>query len=527
MSADMHTSSRLARWGRDVRASARTAVGFALLALAALAGASCGGDEASSPNGDPSGKPTDAARETPDTDRSPGSEAPVAKNLLLISIDTLRPDVLGVYGGKRGATPRIDTLARRAIVFDNAWTHTPKTAPAHMSMFTGLPPSVHGVGNLNTSGAQRLPASIRTLSEVLQDAGFATGGFTGGGNVKGSLGFDRGFDVFDDENDAFGAKLERVRPWIEKADASGQPWYCFVHTYHTHDPYFPEPAWMKRFVKPGYDGKILSTRAAIQAAIEAGDDLAPTMKGHEKITWNYWYRVNEKSPKDLAHLFDLYTAGVAHMDKLVGDFLERLERKGLLDDTIIVFTSDHGEEFGEHGEVRHDQLWVECAHVPMLLCLPGALHGGTRIPEVVRHIDLTPSLLDLLDVRDHGLEPIGVSWADWLAPGSDRGAPRSVIGEHQSRRENPLDVFSLREEHLLLMDRAGTVELFDRRQDRLEKAAVARPKVQERLETTLAEHRATFAALAAKVGRGEAIEIDDALRAELEALGYLGAGDDK
>jgi arylsulfatase A-like enzyme len=215
------------------------------------------------------------------------------------------------------------------------------------------------------------------------------------------------------------------------------------------------------------------------------------------------------------------------MDKLVGDFLERLERKGLLDDTIIVFTSDHGEEFGEHGEVRHDQLWVECAHVPMLLCLPGALHGGTRIPEVVRHIDLTPSLLDLLDVRDHGLEPIGVSWADWLAPGSDRGAPRSVIGEHQSRRENPLDVFSLREEHLLLMDRVGTVELFDRRQDRLEKAAVARPKVQERLETTLAEHRATFAALAAKVGRGEAIEIDDALRAELEALGYLGAGDDK
>jgi arylsulfatase A-like enzyme len=519
-SADMQTSTRPS----SVRGALRA--GFAAVALV-LAG--CGGSDGAkgaesseahpatdASGGERSGTPTDAP-----------NSAPVAKNLLLISIDTLRTDVLGVYGSQRGATPRIDAFARKAIVFDNAWTHTPKTAPSHMSMFTGLPPSVHGVGNLNTAGAQRLPASIRTLTEVLQDAGFATGGFTGGGNVKGSLGFDRGFDVFDDDNDAFGAKLERVRPWIEKADASGQPWYCFLHTYHTHDPYMPEPAWVKRFVTPGYDGKILATRAAIQAAIDAGDDLAPTMKGHEKITWNYWFRVNEKSPKDLAHLFDLYTAGVAHMDKLVGEFLLRLERQGLLDNTIVVFTSDHGEEFGEHGEVRHDQLWVECAHVPMLVRLPGERLGGTRVREVVRHIDLTPSVLELLDVDDHGLEPLGISWADWLQPGADRGAPRSVVGEHQSRRENPLDVFSLREEHLVLMDRVGTVELFDRRQDRQEKAPVTRPKVQERLAKTLAEHRATYAALAERVGRGEAIEIDDALRAELEALGYVGAGGDK
>jgi arylsulfatase A-like enzyme len=453
---------------------------------------------------------------------TPAGERVAPRNLLLISIDTLRADALGTYGSKTGATPNIDAFAARSIVFESAWTHSPKTAPAHMSMFTGLPPSVHGVGNLNTSLAQQLPKSIRTLSQALQDSGFRTAAFTGGGNVKGSLGFARGFDSYDDLGEPLDAKLRKVEPWIRSAEQADQPWYCFLHTYHIHDPYFPDEPFASRFTRPAYSGPILSTRAAVQAAIDRGDDLAPTMKGHEKITWNYWYRVRQDNAEDLEHLRNLYTAGVAHMDELVGAFLARLARQGVLDDTLVVFTSDHGEEFGEHGEVRHDQLWVECAHVPLVVRLPGEYGAGLRIPETVRHVDLTPSILDLLAIEGHGLEPLGASWAGWLEPGAERGAPRLVIGEHQSRRETPLDVFSVREEHLLLMDRIGTVELFDRRHDRREKRPVKWPKVQDRLATLLAENRAAHAALASVVGAGGRIEMTPELRAELEALGYVG-----
>lgn len=451
----------------------------------------------------------------------------VAKNLLLISIDTLRRDAIGAYGGTRNATPAIDVFAESAVTFDGAWTHSPKTAPAHMSMFTSLPPSAHGVGNLNTTGAQRLSDSIRTLPEVLQDAGFATGGFTGGGNAKGSLGFDRGFDAFDDTGEPLHEKIRRAEPWLMEANASGQPWFCFLHTYHVHDPYFPPPKYLQRFASKDYDGPILSTKKAIRDAIEAGDDLAPNMEGHAKITWNYWYRVRERNPKDLAHLHDLYTAGVAHMDFILGAFLRRLIDAGIDENTVIVLTTDHGEEFGEHGQVRHEQLWAELAHVPLMVMLPDGRYGGTRIAEPVRHIDLLPSLLDLLDVEDvplssGGTPRLGRSWAGWLANGGAGDEElRSVIGEHRSGREAELDILSIREGPVLLYDDVGELGLFDRRTDPGELRPLDRPDEVARLRDLLERQREQFVALGATFARGGAIELDAEQREQLEALGYL------
>jgi len=462
-----------------------------------------------------------------DRDRAASGDVGIGKNLLFISIDTLRRDAIGAYGSSRGATPAIDVFAESSVVFDGAWTHTPKTAPAHMSMFTSLPPSAHGVGNLNTTGAGRLSDSIRTLPEVLQDAGFATGGFTGGGNAKGSLGFDRGFDAFDDTGEPLYEKVRRAEPWIMEAEASGRPWFCFLHTYHVHDPYFPPPKYMERFVSGDYDGPILATKKAIRDAIEAGDDLAPDMQGHAKITWNYWFRVREKNPVDLAYLHDLYTAGVAHMDFILGAFLKRLMDAGIAEDTIIVLTTDHGEEFGEHGQVRHEQLWAELAHVPLMVMLPGKKYAGTRIAEPVRHLDLLPSLLELLDVEDVPLDQggtprLGRSWVEWLAAGGAQGEPvRSVIGEHRSGRDRPLDVLTIREGSLLLYDDAGRVDLFDRATDPLELVPLDRPDEVARLRDLLDRQREQFVALGATLGRGGAIELDAAQREQLEALGYL------
>jgi arylsulfatase A-like enzyme len=454
-------------------------------------------------------------------------DAPVARNLLLISIDTLRTDALGAYGGTRQATPNLDLFASQAVVFDSAWTHTPKTAPAHMSMFTSLPPRVHGVGNLNTLGAQRLSASIHTLPEVLEDAGFRTAGFTGGGNAKGSLGFDRGFQTFDDLGESLDRKLVKVEPWLKQAEASGQPWFCFLHTYQTHDPYLPPGEYIERFVKPGYEGKILSSRAAIRSAIDSGDDLAPDLKGNEKITWNYWFRVNEDSAQDMAHLHDLYMAGVAHMDSMLGAFLKRLLGAGVGDDTIIVITSDHGEEFGEHGQVRHDQLYVELAHVPMLVMFPGRAHAGTRIEAPIRHIDLLPSLLELLAVEDSGELRLGRSWVDWIEAGaSTESEVRNVLGEHRSGRDRPLDIFTLREGPLTLYDQRGEIALYDRRQDPGELTPQNRPVVTERLDALLRAQQSQMDVLATSVGSGTAIEMSDEMRRELEALGYLSVDED-
>lgn len=477
------------------------------------------------------GEPTpagDAPQAAGGTSTAGASDAPIARNLLLISIDTLRTDALGTYGGTRRATPNLDLFAGQAVVFDSAWTHSPKTAPAHMSMFTSLPPRVHGVGNLNTLGAQRLSASIRTLPEVLEDAGFMTAGFTGGGNAKGSLGFDRGFQTFDDQGESLDRKLVKVEPWLKQAEASGQPWFCFLHTYQVHDPYLPPGEYIERFVSPGYDGKILPTRAAIRSAIDAGDDLAPDLKGNEKITWNYWFRVNEDSDRDMAHLQDLYMAGVAHMDTMLGAFLKRLLAAGISEDTIIVITSDHGEEFGEHGAVRHDQLYVELAHVPMMVMFPGRVHAGARIEEPIRHIDLLPSLLELLAVEDSGELRLGRSWVDWIENGaSTEDEIRSVLGEHRSGRDQPLDMFTLREGPLTLYDDQDEVALYDRRQDPGEFKPQNRPKVTERLDALLRGQHAQLDVLATSVGSGTAIEMSDEMRRELEALGYLSGDEDE
>ncbi|MEZ5976624.1 MAG: sulfatase [Planctomycetota bacterium] len=449
---------------------------------------------------------------------------PAARNLLLVSIDTLRADALGVYGGKRRATRFLDAFARRSTVFESAWTHSPKTAPAHMSMLTGLPPSVHGVGNLNTEGSQTLSDDVRLLPEVLHGAGFRTAGFTDGGNMKGTLGFARGFEEFDDEGGAFDVRAQEVADWIEGARSGGRPWFCFLHTYAVHDPYLPPQPFVDAFAKD-YDGDILHERRSIEAAIARGDDRAPNLTGHDKFVWNYWFRVDESDPDDLEHLHDLYTAGVAYMDRVIGAFLKQLEDAGVLEDTLVVITSDHGEEFGEHGGVRHDQLYVECTHVPLVVHLPRDLAKGRRIAGTVRHIDLVPSVLELLGVDDDpGALRLGHSWAGWLR-GEATEDERTVLGEHRSRRRTGLDTFSLREGDLVLHERPvdgdGARQVFDRADDPGERKPLDDAAVVNRLAARLAEERDQLARLAGTIGPGGAIELTPELRAELESLGYL------
>ena len=162
-------------------------------------------------------------------------------NLLLISIDTLRADHLGTYGYSQETSPNIDEWARQSVVFERAFSTAEKTTDSHMSIFTGLHPSSHRILNTNDPAlAFRLPESIETLTEVLKAADFATGGFHGGGNVDGSYGFDRGFDVYRQTQKFFthpSKKVDLALQWLEERQA--ERFFLFFHTYFVHDPYIP------------------------------------------------------------------------------------------------------------------------------------------------------------------------------------------------------------------------------------------------------------------------------------------------
>ncbi|MEO0652352.1 MAG: sulfatase, partial [Planctomycetota bacterium] len=287
------------------------------------------------------------------------------RNLLLLSIDTLRADALGSHGSERGASPFLDRWAERGVRFASAWSQSPKTAPSHMTLLTGLAPRVHGVGNFETAGSASLGPRATTLAEVLSAEGFATGGFTDGGNARGSLGFNRGFEHFvSSKPKTWESRTQQVRTWLTELDGR-QPWFLFLHTYAIHDPYFPPPEVAARFVDPGYEGAIIGDRAALEAAMEV-EDLVPGMEGRMRLLGNYWGRVEMESAADMRYLHDLNLAGLADLDRKLERLFGWMEERGLLDDTLVVITSDHGEEFGEHGKLRHDQLWRELTHVPLL-----------------------------------------------------------------------------------------------------------------------------------------------------------------
>ena len=157
-------------------------------------------------------------------------------NVILISLDTLRADHLQTYGYERETSPNIEAFGERSVVFEEAWSAAPKTAPSHMSIFTGLDPEHHGVMNLDVDGKEALSIEIPTLAMILRDEGYRTAAYHGGGHVGKELGFNRGFEEFKGSRHAdviFERGIEAAR------DFKDEPFFLFLHTYEIHDPYTP------------------------------------------------------------------------------------------------------------------------------------------------------------------------------------------------------------------------------------------------------------------------------------------------
>lgn len=324
---------------------------------------------------------------------------PETPSILLISIDALRFDSLGINGCEiNDITPSLDKFARNSINFNNCITQSSWTLPAHMSMLTSLYAQTHKMDTHDAS--ERLievdPAVI-TLAEVLKNARYNTFALTGGGFVDGRYGLSQGFDVYEDERIDLitaTARLKKVLSTFHK-----KPFFIFFHTYEVHAPYMhltyfsrmkgelninsEQEQLLKDYIKSSHQSNLNDYRI-IEA--DFGKFLFDNNMFNKNIT---------KS---------LYLGGVNHMDSCFGDILDHLKELDLLENTIIIFTSDHGEEFGEHNETffynaHAHSLYDELLKVPLILFIPGNNnYKNITVSHQVALIDIMPTILDYLNI---------------------------------------------------------------------------------------------------------------------------------
>ncbi|MBK6940990.1 MAG: sulfatase [Planctomycetes bacterium] len=351
----------------------------------------------------------------------------VDHNVVLFIIDTLRADHLACYGYPRPTSPRIDELARDGVLFERAIAQAPYTWTSFGSIFTGKYPRAHGL--LKMDATQRFdPKRNVTIQQVLDAAGHRTGAFMTGmiSNASGLLdGFATYFESTVGRDPVRRASLwsywrselvahalwNKLRRALDPAivsneaiawldDHANDRFFLVVHLFSTHTPYDPPRA---------YD--VFETSGA--------SDLDRFTTDHARaIEMGQW----TPTDGDKARITDLYDGGVLFADAQVGSVVDELARLGVLDETAIVITADHGEAFGENGPFwEHDWMFNTNQHVPLIVRLPGKAGAGTRVPVPVETVDIAPTLVDLLqlppmaDVHGESLMP----WARGERPKTD------------------------------------------------------------------------------------------------------------
>jgi arylsulfatase A-like enzyme len=340
-----------------------------------------------------------------------------AINVVLISIDSLRADHVHAYGYSRETTPNLDRLARQGALFETVIAESSWTLPTHISMLTGLTSLVHGV----EEDTERLNPSRPTLASLLREQGYRTGGIFSAPYLDPIYGFAKGFEKYEGVigeiayEDAYQGAYEGERPDADSetpptgrdinplshrtissptvtqkaieflSEVAGEKFFLFVHYFDVHYDYTPPEELWRKF-DPDYQGSLTGRNFSRDPSIHPG-----------------------MSPRDLEHLVALYDGEILFTDRYIGYLMDALERNGLAEKTLVMVTSDHGEEFFEHGNPGHGRsLYDEVLKVPLIVRLPGRVKPGTRISEQVRQVDITPSILSLVGLTE---EP-GVGGAD-------------------------------------------------------------------------------------------------------------------
>lgn len=318
-------------------------------------------------------------------------------NVILIGIDTLRADHLGCYGYARPTTPNIDKFASEALLFENCFSHSPVTSPSFMSIFTSRYPIYHGIlantGRMASGRTFIADENVPTMAELLKDNGYRTGAFTGGGPMAPRLGFDRGFEYYGVPNNRWTPppKIPRDEIFYWFNEYKKDNFFLFLHTYAVHNPWFAPQKYWNRFDN-GYAGKLRLE------SIFNEDGGIQKMKRKKKSPYlNYIAMADPASSAEMEYMKGNYDAAIQYVDDFFGDLIDHLGSLDLLDNTLIIFTADHGEEFGEHGRVGHKQLYNELLHVPLIIRVPGV--SGGRFSSLVRSVDIFPTIFSVSGIN--------------------------------------------------------------------------------------------------------------------------------
>lgn len=462
------SKGRRAGTGRLARTRARVA---SLCSVAMVAGlvAACGADSS-----EPAGH---AGREQ--------------RNVLLVIVDTLRADKLGCYGNERGLTPRLDGLAAQGLVFEHASAHAPWTLPSTASLLTSLLPRQHGAGG-RVPEFTALGDEVETLAERFGDAGYRTATIANVIFLGPLFGLTRGFEHVDVQSFEDNVRMRPAEAttaaalaWLDQAD--DRPFFMLVHYFDPHAVYDPPQPFRRRFADPKdrEGGLRFGTREQMVGLRTGAFDPGPGLVRRAEA---------------------LYDGEIAYTDEQVGRLLDGLVERGLDDSTLIVFTSDHGEEFREHGGLEHGHsLYSELLHVPLIVRAPGVRAG--RVASSVGHVDVAPTVC---------------SWAGLELSPQYAGAvlaadtPDRDVLAHGNFWNAPLTSWRTADSKLIVLPR-DAVELYAWRADPGETQDLSADEARvDALRRALAAAEQRFAAR----GTGTRVDVSDEGLRGLEALGY-------
>jgi arylsulfatase A-like enzyme len=338
--------------------------------------------------------------------------SPSRPNVLILVLDTTRADVFGCTGLPRNLTPRIDRLAREGVLFRRAHSTDFWTLPSHASLLTGLYPTQSQA----TSETNYLPETPVTLAERLRGVGYRTGAVVMNAWLSAERGFAQGFEDYAEAwrepsvspVNGERAAAKHAAEWIEAHRA--EPFLLFVNLNLAHLPYKPEPeVWESVRSRPWSAERVARMRQVV--------GMWPLLAG--EVTYD---------ADDFACLRELYEAEIAHLDVLVGEILDALDRSGAADRTLVVLCADHGENLGDHGLIDHLlSMYETTIHVPLILRMPGRLPAGLVREDLVSLVDVVPTALDVcrMPVDPEKDRFLGRSLADPSAP-----APEFVLAEN-------------------------------------------------------------------------------------------------
>jgi arylsulfatase A-like enzyme len=444
---------------------------------------------------------------------SPGT-APPPRNVVILVVDTLRADHVGAYGYERDTTPRIDALADTGVLFDFTLAQSNWTVPATASLLTSLYPSEHGAGIdgdvrlLGETPPNQIRTDAQTLGELLQANGLRTGLFSANPYLYGR--FTQGFDTAEVSRKNAQELTDSALAWLQKT--ADEPFFLYLQYMDLHQPVEP-PALYFHYFKVAEGGE----------------------RGRQHTDWSYGQQEDLSEPafrRFRAHRIALYDGALRYVDAEIGRLVDSLEKLGVAERTLLVVTSDHGEEFWDHAAIEHElggdprglwgighghSMFQEVLHIPLIFHGAG-VSEARRAGCAARQIDVAPTALDLLGFRPPP-EMRGRSLAPFLrrAAQAERCLPVPLVAESPAYGPNAQAVIWKRRKLIVRQD--GVELLYDLGRDPGEKTdlSVRHPEVAAQLRRMLEQERAA----ARPRGKSEGLPFDAETRKQLESLGYI------